>query len=145
MIREFKTDELDTIMKIWLETNIQSHDFIDKSYWQGNYEMVKEMLPDSTILVYGDNNTIHGFIGLMGSCIAGIFINANSQSKGIGKALLDYVKEECSELSLQVYKKNHRALKFYLREDFVVSGEQVDENTGEVELVMNWNLKPGYS
>jgi len=41
-------------------------------------------------------------------------------------------------LSLQVYKRNYRALKFYLREDFVVSREQVDENTGEVELVMNW-------
>lgn len=125
-------------MKIWLETNIKAHNFIDKSYWQENYEMVKEMLPDSTILVYGDNTTIHGFIGLIGSYIAGIFINSNSQSKGIGKALLDYVKEECSELSLQVYKRNYRALKFYLREDFAVSREQVDENTGEAELVMNW-------
>jgi len=74
MIREFKTDELDTIMKIWLETNIKAHNFIDKSYWQENYEMVKEMLPDSTILVYGDNNTIHGFIGLIGSDIAGILL-----------------------------------------------------------------------
>ncbi len=138
MVRTFTIEDLDVVMKIWLETNIQSHDFIDKGYWQGNYKMVKEMLPDSTIFVYGHNNTIHGFIGLTGNYIAGIFVAANSQSGGRGKALLDYVKKKCSELSLHVYKKNHRALKFYLREDFVVSREQVDKNTGEVELVLNW-------
>ena len=120
MIREFNIDELDTVMKIWLETNIQVHDFINQSYWQGNYEMVKEMLPASTIFVYEDSNTIQGFVGLKGSYIAGIFIDVNSQSKGIGKALLDYAKDIRSELSLQVYKKNVQAVKFYLREDFVV-------------------------
>ncbi len=75
---------------------------------------------------------------MLESYIAGIFINAHCQSKGVGKALLDYVKENHSELSLQVYKKNVRAVKFYLREDFAVSKEQIDENTTEVEIVMNW-------
>lgn len=141
MIRKFKIDELETLMKIWLETNIKAHDFINESYWQGNYEMVQGMLPDSTIFVYEDNHIVQGFVGLLGNYIAGIFVTANCQSKGIGKALLDYVKEECSELSLQVYKKNIRALQFYLREDFIVSKEQIDENTGEVELTMNWQKR----
>jgi len=138
MIRKFKSDELDTVTKIWLETNIQAHAFINKSYWQGNYEMVKEMLPNSTIFVYEDNNIIQGFVGLIESYIAGIFITANSQSKGIGKALLDYAKEKHSELLLQVYKKNIRAVLFYLREGFTILKEQIDENTDEVELVMKW-------
>lgn len=138
MIRKFKIDELNIVMEIWLETNIKAHDFIQKSYWHGNYEMVKEMMPNSTIFVYEDNDTIKGFVGLMENYIAGIFINTNSQSKGIGKALLDYIKEDHSELSLQVYKKNVRAVNFYLREDFVVSKEQIDKNTGEVEYIMNW-------
>ncbi|AGL00765.1 N-acetyltransferase [Desulfoscipio gibsoniae] len=138
MIRRFKIDELDIVMKIWLESNIEAHDFISKSYWQGNYEVVKEMLPNATIFIYEDNSIIQGFVGLIEGYIAGIFINASSRSQGIGKALLDYVKANRSELSLQVYKKNARAVKFYLREDFAVSKEQIDENTGEVELIMNW-------
>lgn len=138
MIRKFKIDELDIVMKIWLETNIKAHDFINKSYWQGNYDMVKELLPTSTIFIYEESCMIQGFIGLVESYIAGIFINTTNQSKGIGKALLDYVKENHTELSLHVYKKNVRAVKFYLREDFMVLNEQIDENTGEVELVMNW-------
>lgn len=138
MIRKFKIDELETVMEIWLKTNIAAHDFIIEDYWQENYELVKKMLPDATVFVYEEHNAILGFIGLTENYIAGIFIDANSQSKGIGKALLDYVKKSYPELSLQVYKKNSRAVKFYLREDFVVSNEQTDKNTGETELVMNW-------
>lgn len=138
MIREFKIDELETVMKIWLKTNITAHDFITEDYWHGNYELVKKMLPDATVFIYEEDNTIVGFIGLVENYIAGIFIDVNSQSKGIGKALLDYIKKNYSDLSLQVYKKNLRAVKFYLKEDFVVSNEQTDENTGETEFVMNW-------
>ncbi|UZQ48600.1 N-acetyltransferase [Clostridium kluyveri] len=138
MIRKFKIDELETVMKIWLETNIAAHDFIGEDHWQGNYELVKKMLPDATIFVYEEENVILGFIGLTENYIAGIFIDANSQSKGIGKTLLDYIKKSYSELSLQVYKKNFSAVRFYLREGFVVLNEQTDENTGETELVMNW-------
>lgn len=129
MIRALEADESDIVMKLWLETNIKAHDFINESYWQMNYDLVKEMLPNATIFVYEDNHAIQGFVGLMDS---------NSQSKGMGKALLDYVKENHSELSLQVYRKNVRAVKFYIKENFIVLKEQIDENTGEIELVMNW-------
>lgn len=138
MIREIKLDELETIMKIWLEANIQAHNFIPESYWQRNYEVVKGMLPDATIFVYEDDNGIQGFAGLMGSYIAGIFVNESRQSRGIGKALLDHMKKSLTELSLHVYKKNARAVRFYLRESFTISKEQIDENTRETEFVMNW-------
>ncbi|MBP1927187.1 hypothetical protein J2Z76_003060 [Sedimentibacter acidaminivorans] len=32
MIRKFNIDELETVMKIWLETNIATHDFISEDY-----------------------------------------------------------------------------------------------------------------
>ncbi|NLY46534.1 MAG: N-acetyltransferase [Tissierella sp.] len=138
MIRKFDINELETVMGIWLDTNIKAHDFIDPNYWRENYDLVKEMLPDATVFVYEDNDQVQGFIGLMDNYIAGIFVNSNSQSKGIGKALLNYVKENNSELSLQVYKKNFPAINFYLREDFLVIEEQIDKNVDEVELIMNW-------
>lgn len=138
MIRKFRIDDLDTVMKIWLETNIAAHGFISENYWQGNYELVKRILPEATIFVFEKDDVILGFIGLTENYIAGIFIDAKSQSQGIGKALLDYVKKSHSPLSLQVYKKNSCAVRFYLREDFVVLNEQTDENTGETELVMKW-------
>ena len=128
-------------MRIWLESNIKAHDFIDKSYWQDNYDLVQAMLPNATIFVYEEKKQIQGFIGLMGNYIAGIFVEESNQSKGIGKELLNYVKKSNSKLLLQVYKKNVRAVKFYEREDFVILKEQIDDNTCEIEFVMKWTRR----
>lgn len=137
MIREFKETDLNSIMRLWLETNISAHDFIDENYWIGNYDQVRQMILKATIYIY-EENSIKGFTGLSENYIAGIFVESNSQSKGIGKALLGHIKERNKELSLHVYKKNKRAVRFYLREGFVIGNEQIDKNTNEIELVMRW-------
>ncbi|QIB69925.1 N-acetyltransferase [Aminipila butyrica] len=138
MIRDFNKDDLERIMKLWLETNLQAHDFIEGEYWRGHYEMVKQMLPQANLFVWEDSRDIQGFIGLMDNYIAGIFVDAACQSRGVGKALLDYVKRSHDELSLQVYKHNVHAVEFYSREGFTVEKEQQDGDTGEAELVMGW-------
>jgi putative acetyltransferase len=138
MIRHFKTTDLDRIMQLWFDTNILAHNFIDSTYWRDNFETVRGMIPKATIYVYEQNGEIQAFIGLEKGFVAGIFVSNDFQSKGIGKLLIDYSKDRHNELSLCVYKKNHRALCFYLREGFTISSEQVDENTGEIELVMKW-------
>lgn len=138
MIREFKKQDIDRIMELWLDTNILAHNFIESEYWKSNYDNVKDMMPSASIYVYEENNVIQGFVGLMDNYIAGIFVSQQFQSKGIGKKLLDHAKDKKDALSLSVYKENNRAVNFYLREGFIVSNEQVDENTAKIELNMNW-------
>ncbi len=41
-IREYKSKDLDNIMEIWVNTNIEAHNFIDENYWRNNFDMVKE-------------------------------------------------------------------------------------------------------
>lgn len=138
MIRAFKKQDLDRIMELWLDINILAHSFIESEYWTSNYNTVKSMMPNATIYIYEENDSIQGFIGLMDNYIAGIFLSQQLQSNGIGKELLDYVKNKKDTLSLNVYKQNNRAVNFYLREHFVITNEQIDENTGEFEFSMNW-------
>ena len=128
-------------MQIWLDTNIQAHNFILKDYWTDNYDMVKEMLPQAELYVYenDESNQIDGFVGLMDDYVAGIFVRKDVQSKGIGKQLLDYVKAIKLSLSLSVYEKNTRAIHFYQRESFVIQSESIDDNTDEIEFVMTWS------
>lgn len=140
MIREFQINDLDSVMKLWLDTNIAAHDFVDESYWRGNYDSVREMIPAATIYVYEDGS-IMGFTGLIEKYIAGIFVDQSSQSKGIGKSLLNYIKERYEELTLHVYKNNTRAVNFYLREGFVIEREEIDENTNQMELGMKWSKR----
>ncbi|MFR1756223.1 MAG: N-acetyltransferase [Thomasclavelia spiroformis] len=141
MIRKFKEDDLNTVMQIWFDTNIKAHHFISRQYWIDNYEMVKDILPKKEIYVYEDDNTnqINGFIGLMDNYIAGIFVNKNNQSRGIGKQLLDYVKEIKETLNLSVYQKNIRAISFYQREQFVIQSEHIDDDNNEKEFIMIWS------
>ena len=141
MIRKFRKDDLNIIMQIWLDTNIQAHNFILKDYWTDNYDMVKEMLPQAELYVYenDESNQIDGFVGLMDDYVAGIFVRKDVQSKGIGKQLLDYVKAIKLSLSLSVYEKNTRAIHFYQRESFVIQSENIDDNTDEIEFVMTWS------
>lgn len=140
MIRKFAKNDLDAVMTIWLNTNLDTHSFIPKEYWKRNFDAVKEMMSQAEIYVYEDEKThqISGFVGLTGSYLAGIFVEENSRSKGVGKMLLDRIKQMKSEITLKVYQKNARAVSFYLREDFVVQSESVDSETNENEYLMIW-------
>lgn len=138
MIRKFKKDEIDQIANLWLETNISAHNFINENYWKEQFDNVKEMLPQAELFIYEEDEELQGFVGVIDNYIAGIFVSKNIQSKGIGKSLLDHVKTLRNELSLSVYKKNERAVKFYIREGFVIKEQKVDENTSEIEYLMLW-------
>lgn len=141
MIRQFKKNDLPAVMQIWLDTNIKAHDFIPMEYWENNYEIVKEILPDAEIYVHEDDTAgfIDGFIGLTDNYIAGIFVKEDKQSKGIGKKLLNYVKNIKPNIGLSVYQKNTKAVRFYKREQFKIVSENVDDITNEKEFIMEWN------
>ena len=141
MIRKFKENDLPSIMKIWLDSNIEEHSFISAEYWKDNFNAVKEILPLAEIYVYENEDTgqINGFAGLNKDYIEGIFVEKNMRSKGIGKRLLDYVKKIKPKISLSVYQKNTKAVSFYKREHFVVRAESIDKNTDEKELLMLWH------
>lgn len=140
MIRKFNNADLDSIMQIWLDTNIHSHSFIAQEYWTGNQEC-KRLLPRAEVYVYENtcSHQIEGFIGLTDDYIEGIFVREASQSRGIGKQLLDYVKGIRKTLRLNVYQKNVRAIRFYERELFVIHSEKTTDGTGEAEFIMTWS------
>ena len=145
-IRKFRDTDLEEVMQIWLESNLQAHLFIEASYWEKNYEAVKEMLPHAEIYVCIDKSTeqIAGFIGLYdrseGDYIEGIFVKSTARSKGIGKFMLDHVKGRKKKLTLSVYQKNRRAVQFYMREGFKIESEQIEIPTKEKEYTMTWNV-----
>lgn len=139
MIRVLEEKDVDTVAKIWLETNIKTHDFIASNYWKEYYEIIKDMFLQAEVYVYEIEKEIMGFIGLDKEYIEGIFVLDQYQKRGIGKALLNHVKAKKEHLSLNVYQKNLNAILFYQREGFCVQYEDVDENTGEKEYRMVWN------
>ena len=98
MIRNLQPSDLERVADIWLATNIETHTFIPTLYWQSHWEEVKRELGQAEVYVYEEEGIILGFIGLQGDYLAGIFVVSAAQSRGIGKRLLDFVKNRRKEL-----------------------------------------------
>ena len=138
MIRKLRKADINRVAEIWLDANRKAHAFVPASYWERNFASVKEMLPQAEVYVYETESGIQGFLGLNGEYIEGIFVSEGAQSRGIGKCLLDCVKDRKSALRLNVYQKNMRAIRFYRREGFQIRGEGLDADTGEPDYEMLW-------
>lgn len=141
-IREFKNDDIDKVMSVWLKSTIEAHSFISKEYWEKNYETVKnQYIPLSDTYVYEVDNEIKGFISVIeGTFIGALFVDIKVQGTGMGKALMDYVKERYKKLTLAVYKDNIKAYKFYKNQGFNEILEQINEDSGYKEVVMEYYI-----
>ena len=137
MIKEFKIENLEEVMEIWLQNNINAHDFIEKEYWINNFDLVKKLLPDAKVYIFQEDNIIKGFIGVIGDgYIAGLFVKEEYQREGIGEKLIKYIKPKYNQLKLDVYSKNKNAIKFYLKNNFKIVNEKNNEDTNELEYEM---------
>ncbi|MFR7971908.1 MAG: hypothetical protein ACLU8C_05935 [Lacrimispora saccharolytica] len=79
MIRMFDACDLDQVMELWLNGNIEAHDFIPRNYWESNAPMVREQLLQAEIYVYETDGKILGFVGLQGDYLAGIFVDRHAR------------------------------------------------------------------
>lgn len=138
MIRKFNKNDINRVMTIWLESNIDSHDFVNPDYWKDNYNNVMDMIQQAEVYVYESDDIIKGFIGLDGDYIAGIFVDKLYRSNGIGTALLDFVKKSHNRLILSVYEKNKSAVRFYRKSGFVIQSTGTDSETIQTEYTMSW-------
>ncbi len=137
MIKEFKIENLEEVMEIWLQTNINAHDFIEREYWINNFDLVKKLLPDTKVYIFQEDNIIKGFIGVIeDGYIAGLFVKEEYQREGIGEKLIKYIKPKYNQLKLDVYSKNKNAIKFYLKNNFKIVNEKNNEDTNELEYEM---------
>ncbi len=138
MIRKFEAKDTERIMQIWLEVNIETHHFVRSDYWLSQYQSVQEQLLQADIYVYEQDKKIQGFVGMMDDYLAGIFVDEKCRSMGIGKDLLECVKENYPVFTLNVYQKNRRAVDFYLREGVSVVSKGIDKDTKEADYTMAW-------
>ena len=138
MIRKLKDEDLNKIMNIWLESTIKAHNFISEDYWKNNYNIVKEIyIPMAETFVYDDGLDIKGFISIINNeFIGALFVEINSQNLGIGSKLIDYTIRKYKNLNLAVYKNNKKAVSFYKTKGFKVVKEEVNEDSGFQEYIM---------
>ncbi|KRK47914.1 hypothetical protein FC96_GL002119 [Secundilactobacillus kimchicus JCM 15530] len=140
IIRNDQLTEADynQIADIWLADNLKSHQFIEASYWQEHLETAVAAFPKANLYVEKTDGQVRGFLGMTGDAIEGLFVAQTDQRQGVGQALMEAAKAEHDVLTLQVYWKNHAALKFYLAQEFKVDDDHVEEATKQAVYDMVW-------
>ena len=136
MIRLAERQDLDRIMEIWLEGNLQAHDFVDPAYWTGCFQEVREAIAQADVWVWDENSRVEAFAGMVEHYLAGLFVSGAQRGKGIGGLLLEHIKEQRFPLTLHVYSRNAGAVQFYERHGFGIVSEYIDPETGQPEREM---------
>ncbi|WP_054260375.1 N-acetyltransferase [Propionispora sp. 2/2-37] len=143
MIKEMDNFEINEVMDIWLETNIVAHGFMPKQYWLDNYDTVKKhYMPIAKTFIYKEDAVVKAFISIIDNAFIGaLFVAKDYQGQGIGLKLIDYCKSLYSSLELAVYTENINAVNFYKYCGFVITSEQLNEDSGYKEYLMAWSKK----
>lgn len=139
MIRAFKEENTEAVIRIWLEASILSHSFIDKVYWEEKADAMRTLyLPLSEVVVDEDKDTgeVIAFIAFVEDYLAALFVAPAHQKKGVGSRLLALAKKMRDTLELSVYAENERAVAFYRKNGFRMTDKRIEEMTGHTELLM---------
>lgn len=139
MIREYRDTDIDAVLNIWLAASIRAHHFVEPEFWQSKLgDMRNIYIPASETVVYEQEGSLAGFYCLYEDTLAAIFVSPDIQGCGIGSALMADAKQRRPQLNLTVYKENSPSVRFYEKQGFVTVSEQIDEHTGQAELVMRY-------
>ncbi|WGI23924.1 N-acetyltransferase [Halomonas alkaliantarctica] len=137
MIREYREADIEQILDIWLSASIKAHSFAGSKYWQSKVSEMRDVyIPASETFVYEADEQIAGFYCLYGNTLAAVFVSPSLQGQGIGSVLIDDAKSRRSCLQLSVYNQNAPSINFYKQHGFISLGEQIDEQTGQSEFIM---------
>lgn len=133
------------MVRIWYDASVIAHTFAPASFWASYKSAMKEKyLPLAENYVFEQDGKVAGFISLVGEVVCALFVAPKVQGTGAGKALLEHAKALKGRLSLKVYRDNKKAVLFYEKNGLRAAGEEVDEYTGCVQILMEWdNLNLG--
>ena len=117
-------------------------DWLDATPWMPRdttYAELEAMLTDGMAIreIYVAGEPVMGYLAFnpVETKVTGLYCAVRDH--GVGKALLDRVKEGRSYVQLNTHVPNMRAQRFYMREGFVKC-EEVDARDGVRELRMEW-------
>jgi len=147
MIRQMRKEDIGRIEEIWYQESVRVHNWMDdpNKFWAKRRPNFRATIKKSDVtLVYDEDDIIKGFIiKWQNNYIPEIFVDnqhrayPNGKSRKIGRALVDYFKDSKSVLTASVYMLNHNAIKFYIKNDFVIT-KLYTEDTGFCKFWMEW-------
>lgn len=139
-IRKAEIDDLSRVAEIFVFNNRINYFpiFKDEEFSFGELQVVslvdnyfkKDKIIEN-IYVF-DNGLIKGFIQMNETEVCKLYVDPFFQSKGIGSELIEFAIKELRADNLWALEKNNRAISFYQRHGFYLTGQKkFEEDTTE--------------
>ena len=135
MIRQFKSEDTDAIVKAWRRSVDLAHPFLDEAFLEQEAKNIREIyLVVSETWVTEIEGQVVGFISLIENEIGGLFLDPAFHGQGLGRAMVDKAVEQKGAVKVEVFVENIVGRPFYTSYGFVGSQEYFHEASGHMML-----------
>jgi putative acetyltransferase len=140
-LRSYRESDEDSSIALWLETWRQAYPSINfdarVDWWRERWRT--ELVPVAQIVVAEQNGAMVGFVTIDGTGYLDQLVVSPAQwGSDVSRALVDETKRlSPTGVTLKVNADNIRAIKFYARNGFVKTGDEVNTSGRAVDL-MEW-------
>jgi putative acetyltransferase len=116
---------------VWSLASAVAHPFLDKHFLQQEYQNIPALyLPLADTWVWQSDQTVVGFMSLIGNEVGAIFIEPAYHRQGIGRALLTFAQQLHSTLEVEVFEQNLQGRQFYAQMGFTPLQQKIHQPTG---------------
>ena len=130
MIRNFKESDIHDIETVYEKSNnALSLNVTPDFFKKDKKKFVTSTIRSCKNSVYEHKGKVVGVVSSSADCIEGLFVLPEFWGRGIGTELLNSAMSGKDELFLQVYADNERAVRFYKKNGFEISGSGVCQMT----------------
>jgi len=135
MIRKFKNDDTDAIIKAWRNAVDLAHPFLSEAFLEQEAKNMREIyLVVAETWVTEIEGQVVGFISLIENEIGGLFLDPAFHGQGLGRAMVDKAVAEKGAVKVEVFVENVVGRPFYTSYGFVGSDEYFHEESGQMML-----------
>lgn len=142
-LRPYRAADEDASITLWLETWRQAYPSIDfdirVDWWRERWR--SELVPVAQIVVAERDGALVGFVTIdISGYLDQLVVSPSQWGTDVSRALVDEAKRLSPDgVTLKVNADNFRAIKFYERNGFVRTGEELN-SSGRAVLLMEWKV-----
>ncbi|KZD22423.1 GNAT family N-acetyltransferase [Tardiphaga robiniae] len=140
-LRPYRESDEDASITLWLETWRQAYPSINfdarVDWWRNRWRT--ELVPVAQIVVAEQDGALVGFVTIDGrGYLDQLVVSPAQWGSDVSRTLVDETKRlSPTGVRLKVNADNIRAIKFYMRNGFVKTGDEVNTSGRAVDL-MEW-------
>lgn len=137
--------DVDELYRVWRRSVAATHDFVAADDLAGIDRLVRnKYLPGAKFTVACDaEGKVLAFMGMSGSTIDSLLVDADVRGAGIGRRLVEYARRLHPEgLTVDVNEQNVQAVGFYERLGFFVTGRSAVDHQGRPYPLLSFRWTP---